>query len=633
MWNPFQSGLITMAKARPRLEKILALYGQALLEAVGQRELGDFNDLFSSCGEGTKCADFQRPEDRTAISLEIAEREAQLSPKDLIRRFSDMDPTDGKSRTQWLVKTYIADERFKLEDLGRAYEALAAFERFKPKLPREQRELYRLKSLQGLEELVAPFVKAEAKARLERDLSTATGRELRRLEELKARDESVVVQEGNGLPTIAVPMTKFASQWWGRGTTWCTAAEKNNAFAKYHKDAPLVIIVCPDGAKFQVHVTQHLEFMDATDKTVSKKMVQARWNDFESLLYWMTQHNREALDFIPEEHKTLELYHFVVHLNGQALYKVPERFKTAEICRIAVRQDGRALYDVPEEHKTPELCHWAVQSNWMAFTSVPDKYKTPDLCRLAVQSYGKALQYMSEDQKTYECCCIAVAQDGRALSDVPEKHRTLEIYNLALHQDGEALYDITPKHRTLQLFRLAVQNKGWALYGVPEEMKTRELCRLAVEQNGLALKYVPDEYKTLELCCLAVEQNGLALENVLEKYKTPELCRLAVEQNGWALRCVPGFVSRDYRTPELCLLAIQQDGKALAYVPENYKTLEFCRIAVEQNECALRHVPEELKTPELYACVSDAQPEWSRDILQGLYRSSQIRKLPNPLVG
>jgi hypothetical protein len=74
---------------RARLNKIIDLHGQALAEAIGQRE--------------------------------PMSRELNMSLKDLIQRFAENDPTDGKSRTQWLVKTYIQDKKFKLEDLGRVH--------------------------------------------------------------------------------------------------------------------------------------------------------------------------------------------------------------------------------------------------------------------------------------------------------------------------------------------------------------------------------------------------------------------------------------------------------------------------------------------------------------------------------
>jgi Domain of unknown function (DUF4116) len=542
-----------MLQTRPRLEKILALHGQALLDVI--------------------------------IQSEPTSQEAKLSNKNLIRRFADMDPTPGKSRTQWMVKTYIRDEQFKLEDLGRAYEALAAFERFKQKLSLEQRELSRFTNLRDLEALVDPFIKAEAKARLERDLSSATGREKRRLEELKARDESIILQEAEGIPTIAVPMTEFASKWWGRGTKWCTAAENNNVFDRYHKDAPLIIIICPDGAKFQANVSQYeLQFRDATDETVNQKIIGQRWNEFECLIYWMIEQNGMTLDLIPEE------------------------YKTPKLCRYTVEQNGWILQYVPIKHITPELCSLAIQSKGTALQYVPKEHKSYDLCRLAVEQSGQALRYVPEHKKTSELCLLAIKQDGNALNFIPHASKSFELCHIAVQQDGRALQY------------------------VPEGHKTFEVCCLAVQKNGLALQYVPHDLtssrcenkKILELCQFAIQNRGTSLQFVPKALRTPELCRLAIQQDGHAL----GFVPENYKTLEFCRLAVQQNATALQFLPNEYKTFELYQFAIQQHSRkALAYIPEKYRTPELIAIIPSMPPinqqTWHPDILKGLCNYSR----------
>jgi Domain of unknown function (DUF4116) len=612
-----KAGIKLMSDTRPRLEKIHVLHGRALSEAVGQRE--------------------------------PTSSEAYLSTKDLILRFAGADPTDGKSRTQWLVKTYIQDDQFKLEDLGRVDAALAAFERFKRRLPVEQRELSRFKSLRELETFVDPFVKAEERARLTRDLSTATGREKRRLEEWKARDESIIVQEEEGLPTIAVPMTEFAAQWWGRGTKWCTSAEKNNAFNDYHKDAPLVIIVCPDGAKFQMYVqSDTFQFMDNTDTKVGEKTVSERWNEFQPLIYWAIEQDGQTLGYVPKKYRNPELCRIAVQQNGTALEYILEDKKTPELCKIAVEQNGLALYYVPKEQRTSELYYLAVQQNGLALDFVPENKRTSKLCRLAVQQNGMALKYVPEEHITSDLYQLAVQQNWRALQLVPEDYRTPELCRLAVEQDGEVLRYVPEKHKTPELCRIAVEQSGTALYNVPEkygnpkfwrkflvwfdkryidEQDPLELCRLAVQQNGMALESIPKNKRTLEIYRLAVQQNGWALQSVPEDKKIKELCRLAVQQNGEVLRYVP----EKHKTPELCRIAVEQSGTALYNVPEKHRTSELCRIAVEQDGMALEHVPEKHRTSELLACILPVQPTWHPDILQGLYSHSQSFRIPSQL--
>jgi Domain of unknown function (DUF4116) len=575
-----------MSDLRARLNKILDLHGQALAEAVGQRE--------------------------------PKSTEACLSDRDLVLRFAGSDPTPGKSRTQWLIKTYIADEQFKLEDLGRVDAALAAFERFKRKLPVEQRELSRLTRFRDLEALVDPFVKAEERARLTRDLSSATGRELRRLEEAKARDESIIIQEGKGLPTIAVPMTEFASKWWGRGTQWCTAADKNNAFAQYHQDAPLIAIVCPDGAKFQMHVqSDTFQFMDNTDENVSEETIRERWNDFQALLYWAIEQNGEALYYVPNEYRTPELCRIAIKQNGLALYSVPTNHRTPEVCRMAVQQNSRALDYVPENERIAELCRLAVEQDGNALLFV--NKIPPGLCRLAVKQNGQALRYVPEHKKTSELCRLAVEQDGLALQLILENERTTELCRLAIEQNGMALQYVPENKRTHELCCIAVEQDGEALQYVPENLRTPELYRMTIEQNGMVLRYVPNsiekDYRTLDLCRSAIEQNGGALRFVPKDKRTSELCRLAVQHYGLALEYVP----KDEKTSDICHLAVEQNGLALQYIPKNKKTPELCRIAIKQNGNVLPFVPKEHKTPELLALISPMHSEWHPDVLQGLH--------------
>jgi Domain of unknown function (DUF4116) len=593
-----------MSDTRPRLEKILDLYGKTLSEVVNLREPGHLQALNSS---------------RAFVSKSLDSQEAQLNAKDLVLRFAGSDPTDGKTRTQWLVKTYIQDDQFKLEDLGRADAALAAFERFKRKLPVEQRELSRFKSLRELETLVDPFIKAEARARLERDLSSATGREKRRLEEWKARDESIIVQEAEGLPTIAVPMTEFASCWWGRGTKWCTAAEKNNMFETYHQDAPLIIIVCSDGAKFQAHVKKDdVQFMDNVDKSVNKETVRTRWNEFKPLLDWMLKQNGMTLQFVPEKHRTPELYHLAVEQNGLALQHVHKNKRTPELCRLAIEQDGRALQYVPQEHRTPELCRIAIEQNGRVLKDIPETQINHELCRLAVEQNGFALVYVPPQYKA-EIFHFAVKQNGMALAHVSKELKTPKLCRIAVEQNGFALEYVPEDLKTPELCRIAVEQDGQVLRYVTK--KTPELCRIAVQQAGEALGDAPEEHRTLELCGLAIQNNGWALYAVPKDQRTPKLCRLAVEQNGLAL----AHVFKELKTPALCQIAVEQNGLALQYIPKDKRTTELCRIAVEQNGLAFEFVPEEFKTHTLFSALAipSSQPKWHPDILQGLSQQSQ----------
>jgi Domain of unknown function (DUF4116) len=571
-----------MTKPHDRLNIITNLYGHALQKAIQSRPY--------DAGETHKTI------------------------QDLIIRFSKADPHPGKARTQWLIKTYIRDERFKLEDLGRAYAALLAFEQFKRKLPIEHRELNKLHSLSDLEALVEPFIQSEELAKLTHDLSSVTGRKKRRLEALKARDESIILHssaiclqipdltssrvEGANLPTIVVPMTEFAACWWGRGTKWCTAAEKNNAFAEYHKIAPLVIIVCSDGTKFQIHVTpKTIDFMDSMDKDVKRQTIIDRWSELSLLLYWMIEQNGRALSYVPDEHKD------------------------SRTCRMAVKQNGLSLQFVPEAQQSLGLCHMAVKQNAKALRYVCKKNKTPTLCYNAVSQNGMTLRYVIEESLSASLCRIAVRTSGNALQFVPELYIKPDLYHIAVTQNGAALKYIPESQRTYELCYSAVSQDGLAIHDVPERHRNYKLYHTAIEQAGCVLAFIPLKYKTSGLCRIAVEQNGDALEDVPEKYRTPMLCRIAVSQQGEALKHVP----KEHRDEEIYHIAVQNDGFALKYLPEEHLTFDLCCIAVQQNPDALDFVPEYYRTSELMALISPTQPEWQQNIFDRLLARIESR--------
>ena len=140
------------------------------------------------------------------------------------------DPTQNKGMIVWLVRQY-ADGNLRLEDLGTASETLTMFRRYAQRLEKNQRDLGQYQSLAAVWEAVIGFANEE-----EQHLS---GKAQKALDRDKAYAESRILRQDPDGFTIAIPLTEFAAKWWGRGTRWCTAAEKHNAFLEYHKQAPL----------------------------------------------------------------------------------------------------------------------------------------------------------------------------------------------------------------------------------------------------------------------------------------------------------------------------------------------------------------------------------------------------------
>ena len=448
------------------------------------------------------------------------------------------DPTTAKTMTGWLVKQY-AQKTLRLEDLGTANETLDMFHRYARRLPKGRQDLGQYQSLARVWEVVSPIAQAEH--------DKLSGKAQKALDRDKDYAESRILRQDDDGFTVAVPLTEFAAKWWGRGTRWCTAAEKDNQFWQYHKDAPLIVIVIPElkeKGKFQIWVNEgHVQFRDTADRPVCSVLITEYWPRFELVMS------------------------YTLRQNGRALVYVPWDLRTEETCRIAVTQNGAALMDVPRDLRTAEMCRIAVAQNGRALAYVPEDLRTEKICRLAVAQNGAALAYVPMALRTEEMCRIAVAQNGPALGYVPEKLRTEEMCSIAVTQNGLSLIDVPRDLRTEEMCSIAVTQSGGTLAYVPRDLRTAEMCRIAVAQNGLALGHIPEALRTAEMCSIAVAQNGWALHDVPQKLRTEELCRMAVAYDGQVLQCVP----ESLRTEEMCKIAVAQNGRALTYVPEKLR--------------------------------------------------------------
>lgn len=132
---------------------------------------------------------------------------------------------------------------------------------------------------------------------------TIKGRQRGGLEELLRKYEKHlqrdVSEEGRMEPfydgetvRIYAPTTVQQSVYYGRGTTWCTAATKAaNAFEEYFELGPMYIIIPKNpthkGEKYQLHIHQTEDgpgdFMDETDTPVYKEQVLALYPELGGL--------------------------------------------------------------------------------------------------------------------------------------------------------------------------------------------------------------------------------------------------------------------------------------------------------------------------------------------------------------
>src|SRR5271157_2096271 len=212
----------------------------------------------------------------------------KTSPEQLIQAIATADPTPNKELTFWLCLNYAKDGIQRWEDIGRAVEALQKFKALlrKPNLtpPLQIRDINQIKGLPALEDIVETYK--------EKDVQSNS--------EIADKEEQNFYKTGKAqlvLNTsqakVVIPKTKEASKFFGKGTRWCTAAEKNNMFSTYNKQGPLYIVMIKGTKeKYQFHFETE-QFMDVQDKEID---IIALFNKYPVLLDVFCPNTNKSLD-------------------------------------------------------------------------------------------------------------------------------------------------------------------------------------------------------------------------------------------------------------------------------------------------------------------------------------------------
>jgi len=329
------------------------------------------------------------------------------------------DPTQNKGMTTWLVRQY-AQGKLRLEDLGTANETLAMFRRYAQRLEPGERDLGQYSSLAAVWKTVIGFANG--------DDQHLSGKAQKALDRDRAYAESCILRQDDDGFTVAVPLTEFAAKWWGRGTRWCTAAEKENQFWQYHKDAPLIVIVIPelgDRGKFQLWAGKdNAVFSDASDGRPPGPVIAMHWGRFS------------------------EVFQCLIQDNAWFLKVVPYSLQTHELCELALKQDGMLLGWANVDLITHELCEAALRATPASLMHLPFEYRTADMYRIALELDGRLLAEIPSFFVDENLCSVAVRQNALALAAVPTHLRSLELCLSAVQQNSSALAFVPPTLRS-----------------------------------------------------------------------------------------------------------------------------------------------------------------------------------------
>jgi len=160
-------------------------------------------------------------------------------PEELFQWIVDQDPDPKKRHTQWMFKILLGKNgSATLEDLERAPGVLKKYEEMKrnKKLDPKYNDLNQFISLTALENTLKSAEESEEAE----DIQEFT----------RAVNQSEVIQQDDTY-MIVRPETKWAAQYWGRPSLWCTATgcpkgrqpdKTNNLFDQYYGKGSLYIL-------------------------------------------------------------------------------------------------------------------------------------------------------------------------------------------------------------------------------------------------------------------------------------------------------------------------------------------------------------------------------------------------------
>ena len=282
------------------------------------------------------------------------QEDIDISEMKIFNIIQDADFTNNKKNVRWIIETLLNDG-FLWEDIlpgkdSKVYETIVLFEKNKTKLPVEQRSLMNYKTLGDLWTAVKDF---------EHVFTSKEEKEI--IKEIAQQDTKYLYEDEN--IKIISPLTQFSAQWWGKGTRWCTSAEKNNMFERYANEAPLLILLMSNGDKLQLWKNgDKIQFMNEADKTVEKDYIKQHWTILEPICLWLND-----LRFIPDEYLTTEICEKILKKDKNIFDKIPIHLLNQEMC-------NHVLYTSDDIKSIPEKF---IQQEHVDFLRKKNRYNFP----------------------------------------------------------------------------------------------------------------------------------------------------------------------------------------------------------------------------------------------------------------
>lgn len=553
----------------------------------------------------------------------------------------DVDPTKKREYTDWLCRTYVSGN-FRYEDRDRVKITLELFNRHKHRLPVEDRDIGRMKTEQDVWHIVERFLPKD-----DEEEPTPGGREKRRQERAKALAESDIDDsELSGDWIVASPNTHFASQWWGRGTRWCTAMETSEHYDAYMKTSPLRIFITPDGSKLQAHIAS-MTICDEEDipldfKTFAKQLPVAAIELLRSdLIQCIHKADPSVLDYPDKTPKEL-----LDDKTTNELIKKLEEYSLSEVnsshgawaLRILETKYSEWLRHLHRDASIPKQIGYARQEGSVVYLSENNRVTNAFPFHSRQRDKENTDKTLNAIVKTNDTTFIKACADelmdawrdkmigsnivNQFMAIIPDDCKSNKFWKA--YTEGFAAYTrnkdfISPPDQYLN--ENNIRNIArFNLTRIPLHMMTKEILiegLYSSGSDGKTFAKINDLFSLMkeeEIIDFAIFGKGVDVEYLPEKYITPNLAKNYVEARPahiGRLDLATEFNStgRSAITEELCFRAIELSQAAISSIPRRMLSPEMCLYAIENHRFAINDIPKDMRTVEMYVESIRREPD------------------------
>ena len=314
-----------------------------------------------------------------------------------IKFLSKIDPSPKSIYTKWLLRMWLTDKAFNplFEDLATSVvQTIQLFDNAKPRLDQGCRNIDAFKTFQDFETFVfsIPIDLIKSKRQEDRDLGVA----------LVEKGEAEIFLDSNDI-RIVIPKTVEAAKYFGRSTRWCTAADNFNAFASYHRQGPLYIILFKkDNVRWQFHF-ESKQMMDEQDRSLSFEVIGNspvhQYFEWERIV-------SKSVYFLPllKTKPTPEIRRLALMKNVEADRYIKRLTPTER--ELHVRHFPRAV--LREQYNTPKLRSIALGCNPELIGVI--KSPTREEMLQAIDGHFNALRHFRKEDITEEIATYALSK-------------------------------------------------------------------------------------------------------------------------------------------------------------------------------------------------------------------------------